>query len=212
MDLDGVERIELNALGGIDTLTVDNLAGTDVKAVSVDLAGVIGGTAGDAAADTVIANGTNARNVVSVTGAGSSYSVAGLPVQIDVSNSEGANDALVVNGLGGNDEITATALAAGVVKLTLDGGAGNDRIFGSQGADVILGGDGRDFIFGDNGDDLALMGAGDDTFEWDPGDGNDTIEGQDGTDTMLFVGASRPRTSTSSPTAAGRSSCATSPT
>ena len=76
-----------------------------------------------------------------------------------------------------------------MIKLTLDGGAGNDTILGSQGADVILGGDGNDFIFGDNGNDLALMGAGDDVFQWNPGDGNDTIEGQDGTDTMLFNGA-----------------------
>ena len=75
------------------------------------------------------------------------------------------------------------------MKLTVDGGAGDDTILGSQGADVFLGGDGNDFIFGDNGNDLALMGAGDDEFQWDPGDGNDTIEGQDGTDTMLFFGS-----------------------
>ena len=106
-----------------------------------------------------------------------------------MTGSEGANDALVINGLGGNDGITATTLAAGVVKLTIDGGAGNDTILGSQGADMLLGGDGNDFIFGDNGNDLALMGAGDDMFQWNPGDGNDTIEGQDGTDTMLFFGA-----------------------
>ena len=78
---------------------------------------------------------------------------------------------------------------AGIVKLTVDGGAGDDTLLGSQGADVFLGGDGNDFIFGDNGNDLALMGAGDDVFQWDPGDGNDTIEGQDGTDTMLFFGS-----------------------
>ena len=75
------------------------------------------------------------------------------------------------------------------MKLTIDGGAGDDTILGSQGADTLLGGDGNDFVFGDNGNDLALLGAGDDVFQWNPGDGNDTIEGQDGTDTMLFFGA-----------------------
>ena len=102
---------------------------------------------------------------------------------------EGANDTLVVNGLGGNDAITATTLPAGVVKLTIDGGTGDDTILGSQGADTLLGGDGNDFVFGDNGNDLALLGAGDDLFQWNPGDGNDIVEGQDGTDTMLFFGA-----------------------
>src|SRR5919204_367644 len=91
--------------------------------------------------------------------------------------------------LGGDDVIIATTLPAEVMKLTVDGGAGNDAILGSQGADMILGGDGDDFAFGDNGNDLAQMGAGDDVFQWNPGDGNDTIEGQDGTDTMLFFGA-----------------------
>ncbi len=118
-----------------------------------------------------------------------SVSVIGLAATINVTNSEGANDSLVINALGGDDTITATTLPAGVIKLTIDGGAGDDTILGSQGADVFLGGDGDDFIFGDNGNDLALMGAGDDVFQWDPGDGNDTLEGQDGTDTMLFNGS-----------------------
>ena len=115
--------------------------------------------------------------------------MVGLPAQVNIANSEGANDSLVVNALGGNDGVTATTLPAGVIKLTIDGGAGDDTLLGSQGADVFLGGDGNDFIFGDNGNDLAFMGAGDDVFQWDPGDGNDTLEGQDGTDTMLFFGS-----------------------
>ncbi len=108
---------------------------------------------------------------------------------MNITNSEGANDSLVVNALGGDDVVTATTLPAGVIKLTIDGGAGEDDLLGSQGADAFLGGDGDDNIFGDNGNDVALMGAGDDAFQWDPGDGNDTLEGQDGTDTMLFFGA-----------------------
>jgi Ca2+-binding RTX toxin-like protein len=108
---------------------------------------------------------------------------------VNLTNTEGANDRLVVQGGGGDDGITATTLPAGVIALTLDGGAGDDTILGSQGADTILGGDGDDFIFGDNGNDVAFMGAGDDVFQWDPGDGNDTIEGQDGFDTMLFFGS-----------------------
>ena len=40
-----------------------------------DLAGTIGGTAGDGAADTVIVNGTNGDDVIDVVGAGTSASV-----------------------------------------------------------------------------------------------------------------------------------------
>ncbi len=189
MDLDDVESIDVNALGSTDIITVNDLSGTDVTEVNIDLAGTIGGTTGDAAADTVIVNGTNGGDIIDVVGAGTSASVIGLSARVNITTSEGANDTLVVNGLGGNDGITATTLPAGVVKLTLDGGAGDDTILGSQGADNLLGGDGNDFVFGDNGNDLAQLGAGDDVFQWNPGDGNDTIEGQDGTDTMLFFGA-----------------------
>ena len=38
-----------------------------------------------------------------------------------------ATDQLVVNGLGGNDTISAATLVAGAVKLTIDGGAGDER-------------------------------------------------------------------------------------
>jgi Ca2+-binding RTX toxin-like protein len=189
MDLNDVETIDLNALGGTDQLTVNDLSGTGVTQINVNLGGALGGLGGDGQADTVITNGTNGNNAIDVVGSGTSVSVVGLSALVNIVNSEGANDALVINGLGGNDTITATTLPAGVIKLTLDGGEGNDTLFGSQGADTLLGGAGDDFVFGDNGDDIAFLGAGNDAFQWNPGDGNDTIEGQDGVDTMLFFGS-----------------------
>jgi Ca2+-binding RTX toxin-like protein len=189
MDLNDVEKITLNALGSTDTIVVNDLTGTDVTEVSINLAGTIGGTAGDGQADTVVTNATNGNNIIDVFGAGSSVAVVGLPALVNVQGSEGANDFLVINGLGGDDSITANTIAAGIVKLTLDGGTGNDTILGSQGADVILGGDGDDFVFGDNGNDVAFLGSGNDVAQWNPGDGNDTIEGQSGTDKLLFFGA-----------------------
>lgn len=189
MDVNDVERVNLEALGGTDTVSINCLHKTDVTEFNINLTGTIGGTVGDSQADTVIVNGTNRNEIIDVFGAGTSVAVVGLSTVVNVTNSEGANDSLVINALGGNDGITATTLPAGVIKLTMDGGAGNDNLLGSQGADVFLGGDGNDFIFGDNGNDLALMGAGDDVFQWNPGDGNDTVEGQDGTDSMLFFGS-----------------------
>ena len=37
MDLNGVENIDFNALGGADTITVGDLTGTDVKQLDMDL-------------------------------------------------------------------------------------------------------------------------------------------------------------------------------
>jgi Ca2+-binding RTX toxin-like protein len=189
MDINDVETVRVNALGGIDSFTVGDLTGTDVARVDVDLGATIGGSVGDAAADTVTVNGTNGANIIDVFGAGTSVSVLGLAAQVNLTNSEGALDSLVINGLGGNDGITATTMPAGVIKLTLDGGAGNDVILGSQGADTLIGGDGDDFVFGDNGNDVAFLGANDDVFQWDPGDGNDIVEGGSGTDKLMFFGS-----------------------
>ena len=188
MDVNDVDTVDINALGNTDTIIVQNLAGTDVGEVNIDLAGTIGGTVGDALIDTVITNGTTNLDIVDVVGAGSSVTILGFTPRVDVVHLD-ANDAVVVNGQGGNDTITATTLAAGVAALTLDGGVGNDTILGSQGNDVLIGGEGSDVVFGDNGNDNALLGGGDDVFEWNPGDGNDTVEGQDGFDRVLFQGS-----------------------
>lgn len=189
MDLNGLEVLDLNALGGTDSISVSSLVGTELSSVNINLAGTIGGTAGDAAADVIIVNGSNGADIVDIAGAGTSVSVLGLATTVRITNSEGANDSLVVNALAGNDGVTATTLPAGVIKLTIDGGADQDTLLGSQGADVLIGGNGNDFVFGDNGDDVAFLGAGNDVFQWDPGDGNDTVEGQDGSDGLFFFGA-----------------------
>jgi Ca2+-binding RTX toxin-like protein len=189
MDTNDVETVDLNALAGTDTVTVNDLSGTDVTRLSGDLAGTIGGTAGDAAADTVIVNGTNGDDIVDIFGSGTSASVVGLQTQVNLKNTEGANDALVVNGRGGKDGITATTLPAGVIKLTIDGGTEGDTLLGSQAADTFLAREGDDFVFGDNGNDVEFLGAGADVSQWNPGDGSDTVEGQEDSDRLLFFGA-----------------------
>jgi hypothetical protein len=137
----------------------------------------------------VTVEGTGSGDVISVTGSGTSAQVVGLSAVVTLTHAESANDVLVISGRGGNDQIIATALPAGVLRLTLDGGAGEDLILGSQGADTLIGGTENDSVFGDNGNDTAFLGSGDDVFQWDPGDGNDTIEGEAGTDKLLFFGS-----------------------
>jgi len=186
MDLNAVETIAINARGGADNIVINDLSGTAVKQVNLDLGN---NGVGDGAADTVTVKGTNGADTIQVVGSGTSVSVTGLSAAVAMTNAEGANDALVVQGLGGNDTISAAALAAGVVKLTIDGGAGNDTIVGSAGDDMLIGGDGTDSVVGGRGNDVALLGAGNDVFRWNPGDGSDIVEGENGTDTMLFFGA-----------------------
>ena len=180
MDLNGIEHIQLAALGGADAITVNDLSGTGVNQVGIDLAGTLGGTVGDGAADTVTVNGTNGDDHINVVSSGPSIIVNGLAAQVSISNAEPGNDSLVINGGTGNDTIDASGLHAGQVNLTINGGAGDDFIKGSQGDDLVNGG---------QGNDTALVGAGNDTFVWNPGDGSDLVEGQDGNDTLQFNGA-----------------------
>ncbi|HEX6987266.1 MAG TPA: calcium-binding protein [Planctomycetaceae bacterium] len=143
---------------------------------------------GGAGIDTVQVNGGGGAETFTATANGTRVRFDRLdpaPFSLDIGTSEN----LVVNMNGGNDSFSATGNLAALIKITVDGGAGNDTILGSNGADLLLGGDGNDFVDGQQGNDVAFLGAGDDVFRWDPGDGNDTVEGQDGTDTMLFFGA-----------------------
>ncbi|MGO4840985.1 hypothetical protein AB4144_52900, partial [Rhizobiaceae sp. 2RAB30] len=84
------------------------------------------------------------------------------PFTLDI----GTTEQLVLNANGGDDRISATGNLAALIKLIIDGGAGNDTILGGNGADRLLGGDGNDFIDGNQGNDVALLDAGDDTFQW----------------------------------------------
>jgi Ca2+-binding RTX toxin-like protein len=189
MDLNSIEQIHVNALGGADHITVNDLSGTGTKAVVVDLGSPAGTGIGDGQADTVTINGRAQNDHITISGSSGTLSVTGLPESVTITGAEGANDSVVVNGLAGDDHIDASTLAAGVAHLTIDGGDGNDNIVGSAGDDVLIGGAGNDVVTGGRGNDVALLGDGDDKFIWNPGDGSDTVEGQAGLDTLVFNGS-----------------------
>jgi predicted lipoprotein with Yx(FWY)xxD motif len=121
MDTRGVETVDFNALGGADVITVNDLTGTGVTNVRVDLAGTMGGSAGDSATDRVIVNGTNGDDHIVVSGGTTGVRTSGLAPTVDVVHSEVANDRLELNTLAGSDTVDPSALTAGAIQLLVDG-------------------------------------------------------------------------------------------
>jgi Ca2+-binding RTX toxin-like protein len=142
-------------------VTINDLSGSDVTAVNLDLSGKPGTNTGDGAADTVIVNGTNGNDVILVAGSAGGVAVTGLATQVHIAGAEAANDRLIVNALGGDDVVEASGLSAGAIQLTEDGGDGNDVLIGSAGDDVLLGGAGDDVLIGGPGQDVLDGGPGD---------------------------------------------------
>jgi Ca2+-binding RTX toxin-like protein len=216
MDLNDVEHVQLSGRGGADLTTVNDLAGTDVANVNVDLS--VGGV-GDGAADTIVVVGTLAEDTVTINrpAATPDPSVLGLSPFVSTTGFEPANDRITVNSLDGDDVVQVSETNGAIEGVFLNGGAGDDALVGGSGADnlagdagndVLLGkgggdsigggdgvdnitaGDGNDSVSGGPGADAASLRAGNDTFSWNPGDGNDVVGAQDGTDTLVLSGAS----------------------
>ncbi|WP_284619325.1 calcium-binding protein [Aquabacterium humicola] len=187
LDADDVETVEIRALGGTDRITVEPLAGTDVRDVRVDLTAFGGG--GDGAVDVVAVHGTTGADVVSFSVANGVTTVLGLTTRVHVSGAEQGSDVLqLVLGEGG-DVLTGAGLVAGTAYLAVDGGAGNDKLTGSASADTLAGGDGTDLLTGGLGDDWLYGDAGDDRIQWTAGDGNDLVDGGEGFDVVVVDGS-----------------------
>jgi Ca2+-binding RTX toxin-like protein len=121
MDTHSVERVDFNALGLEDVVTVNDLTGTGVKELNIDLAGTLGGTTGDAAADRVIVNATNGDDKVDVSGNAGGVKVKGLVPTVRVLHAETANDSLEINTLAGTDTVKSVHLDPGLILLFVDG-------------------------------------------------------------------------------------------
>ena len=67
---------------------------------------------------------------------------------------------MTINTLAGDDVLDASALAAGFINLSADGGIDDDVLTGSGGADILLGGDGDDVLIGGPGVDVLDGGPG----------------------------------------------------
>jgi len=119
--------------------------------------------------------GRDAIEVNGSPGAGDVFTVVPAGGRIDFDRTNlvafsldiGTSEAMSLNGLGGNDNVTVGEVAAFLVAVA--GGAGNDTLTGAGAAETLLGGSGDDIITPGGGGDVA---AGD--------EGNDTIAVRDG--------------------------------
>lgn len=207
MDLAAVEQVDVRALGGADTMTVGDLAGTGVRAVAVDLSGFDGN--GDAAADRVIVNGTDGPDKAVLATDGTTGIVDGLSVDVRATGMEPA-DTVTAALLAGDDTASASAAPTGTVQVGADGGEGTDTATyaGTPGDDAIgvgpNGGPVAAFATGAPTFNTAAVerllvkgAAGDDTLSglngigtltaltMDGGTGDDRVTGGDGDDTLL---------------------------
>ena len=162
MDLNDVEAIDFNALGGADNIVVNDLTGTDVDR-GQPRSRALGG-AGDGAADTVTATAPTAttwsRRAAAAPASRSSgwrrRSTSPAPRRPTTGSWSTCSPATTSS--------TAPASPANI-QLTVDGGAGDDVIIGGDGNDVLLGGAGDDVLVGGAGHDILDGGAGDDDIE-----------------------------------------------
>jgi Ca2+-binding RTX toxin-like protein len=120
MDLDGVEAIDVRAVGGTDTITVNDVTRTDLARVDVNLAVALGASAGDGLADTVTVIGTNRDDSIAADASGADIEVSGLSALVRITHADAASDALVIDSLAGVDDVVVDpALAALIVVSVL---------------------------------------------------------------------------------------------
>ena len=162
MDLNDVEAIDLNALGGADTVTVNDVSGTDVTAVNADLAAAIGGAAGDGAADQVVVNATNGDDAISGRGRRRQRhrERPGRDRRRDPRRARARTRSRSTR----SPATTSSRRPASRPtrsRFSADGGDGADVLIGGSGADTLLGGAGDDVLLGGPGVDVLDGGPGD---------------------------------------------------
>jgi Ca2+-binding RTX toxin-like protein len=209
MDVNGIEAANVRTLGGADNVTAGDLRATDLDATNVDLNGFDGN--GDGAADSVVAQGTDGADRVTVSSSAGQSLVDGPSGRVAVTGNEPTLDTLTAATLGGDDQITSGVGFNGPIPVVVDGGEGADTTtYSGTNADDAIG------IARNFSDTVAAFAAGGQTLNnkaveelvvtglggadritgengigtlthltVDGGSGDDTIAGGDGDDSLL---------------------------
>jgi hypothetical protein len=119
MNLDGVEEIDVRALGGADAVTVNDVGGTDLESVDVDLAAALGGSTGDGQADTVTVVATKGDDSIEADADGAAVEVSGLAASVRITHADPTSDTLVIDTLAGADDISLDPAVDGLILVTV---------------------------------------------------------------------------------------------
>jgi hypothetical protein len=121
MDMNDVERLDLTALDGVDTVTVDDMSRTDMRRADVDLSGPAGG--GDGRADIMTVNGSARGDDIEVGADDGRVDVQGLAARVRITGGE-TIDRLQINGLRGDDDVVVDDDVENVIGVEVDLGSG----------------------------------------------------------------------------------------
>ena len=119
MDLNDIEAIDVRALGGADTVTVNDVSGTDLRRVDVDLASALGGSTGDGLADTVAVNGTKGDDSITAVADGSAVEVRGLAAVVRVTHADPTSDNLVIDRVAGADKVAVDPAVNALIQVSV---------------------------------------------------------------------------------------------
>ena len=184
-DIDGSEALSIEISnvpdGGVLSLGADNGDGT-WSLLADDLSNLDNLTltlpAGSVATDFEL--GVSASSTEQETGETATTSAV-IDVTFEGGSSAGGDD--YIDGGAGNDEIYGGGGADTIV-----GGAGRDPLYGEAGDDTITGDQGADYIDGGAGDDILAGGVGADEFVFRAGDGDDIVLDLGHQDVLRFEG------------------------
>jgi RTX calcium-binding nonapeptide repeat (4 copies) len=119
MDLNDIEALDVNTLGGTDSVTINDLAGTGLTDVTVDLASLIRGTTADGANDSVQVEGTAAVDTIEATENAGAVEVDGLAASVLVAHADPALDRLTIDTLAGDDHVSVAAAINGLIQVAV---------------------------------------------------------------------------------------------
>jgi len=118
MDMHDVEILDLAALGGLDTVAVNDLSQSTFRQANIDLGGA------DGQPDRVTVDGSEAADQITIGADHAHVDVDGLTAGIRLSGSEAALDRLQVNARGGDDTVDVAAEADALIGISVDLGPG----------------------------------------------------------------------------------------
>jgi len=119
MDLNGIEAIDVRALGGTDSVTVNDVTGTDLRRVDVELASALGGATADGQADTVTVAGTKGNDSIAANTVGAAVEVSGLSALVQVTHADPALDSLVIDRVAGTDNVAVDPAVNGLIQVSV---------------------------------------------------------------------------------------------